>query len=142
MIVVTLSGTSYRAVFRLARDEARLIQSENLAVDSEAPLSNEEFEAAAWETANTKAKQLGWFDKGKAVEYLFAANLQQADLAARKQGWRSRGKAQWAKPDGTKVRFLELVEHLVIVETGQVVHVVGELPAEAKRLRRIRYNAL
>ena len=57
---VSLPGTSYQVLFRLSPDEPRLIQSANLSVDKEAPMSHKDFEAMAWEAAQAKAKELGW----------------------------------------------------------------------------------
>lgn len=59
-LIVTLEGTSYRAVFRLSPDKSRLIESGALAVDKSAPMAHRDFEALAWEAANAKARALGW----------------------------------------------------------------------------------
>ena len=59
-IGVSLPGTSYQVLFRLSPDEPRLLQSANLAVDKQAPMSHKDFEAMAWEAANQKARELGW----------------------------------------------------------------------------------
>ena len=59
-LAVSLPGTSYRVLFRLSPDEPRLLQSANLAVDKEAPMSHRDFEALAWKAANEKARELGW----------------------------------------------------------------------------------
>ena len=59
-IAVSLPGTTYRVLFRLSPDEPRLLQSANLAVDKEAPMSHRDFEAMAWEAANQQARELGW----------------------------------------------------------------------------------
>ena len=60
-IVVTLPGTSYKAAYFKSPDEPRLIQVLAVAVDRAAELSSKDFEALAWETANAKARELGWF---------------------------------------------------------------------------------
>jgi hypothetical protein len=49
VIVVSLPGTTYRALFFLSPDGGKLIQAE-------APMYHEEFEAMAWEAANAKAR--------------------------------------------------------------------------------------
>ena len=59
-LIVTLEGTSYRAVFRLSPDKSQLIESGAVAVDKAAPMAHEDFEALAWEAANAKARELGW----------------------------------------------------------------------------------
>jgi hypothetical protein len=68
---------------------------------------------------------------------LFADTIAIGDRAARKQGWRPRGRAEWHKPDGTIVYFICLDEQLAIVQAGDTVYVVGEPPAELRRLKRI-----
>jgi hypothetical protein len=60
LLVVSMPGTSYRAIYFRSPDESKLIQAPNLAVDKEAPMRHEEFEAMAWEAANAKARELGW----------------------------------------------------------------------------------
>jgi hypothetical protein len=57
VIVVSMPGTTYRALFFLAPDESRLIQAPQLAVDKALPISHEEFVALAWEAANEKARE-------------------------------------------------------------------------------------
>jgi hypothetical protein len=59
-IAISLPGTGYRVQYRLSPDEPRLIQSANLAVDKQAPMSHKDFEAIAWEAATHKARELGW----------------------------------------------------------------------------------
>jgi hypothetical protein len=60
-IVVSMPGTSFRTAFFKASDEPRLMQSPVMSVEKEAPAqSRREFEALAWEAANTKARELGW----------------------------------------------------------------------------------
>ena len=61
-IVVTLPGTSYRALFYLSKNESRLLQAEQMAVNKKAPMSHQDFEALAWEAANAKARELGWLE--------------------------------------------------------------------------------
>lgn len=61
-IIVTLPGTTYRALFFMSPDEPKLIQAEQLTVDRGAPMSHEDFEVLAWEAANAKARELGWID--------------------------------------------------------------------------------
>ena len=55
-LVVTMDDTSYRAIFYKSPDEPRLIQAASLAVDREAPMSHEDFEALAWTAAKAKAR--------------------------------------------------------------------------------------
>ena len=64
VIVASLPGTSYRALFFLSPNKRKLIQAEQLSVDKKAPLYHEEFEAKAWEAANAKARELGWIVTG------------------------------------------------------------------------------
>ena len=59
-LIVTMEGTSYRAVYHLCSDKSQLIESEALAVDKAAPMAHEDFDALAWEAANAKARELGW----------------------------------------------------------------------------------
>jgi hypothetical protein len=59
-IVVTLPGTSFRAVFLPSPDEPRLIQSPAVAINQHAEITSKDFEALAWEAANAKARELGW----------------------------------------------------------------------------------
>jgi hypothetical protein len=75
-IVVTLPGTSYRALFYPSKTEARLLQAEQVAVNKKAPMYHEEFEGMAWEAANTKARELGWIPPDSpASEFLGTADL-------------------------------------------------------------------
>lgn len=62
VITVTLPGTNYQALFHRSKDEPRLIQANQLAVDKAAPMSHQDFEAMAWEAAHDKARELGWLD--------------------------------------------------------------------------------
>jgi hypothetical protein len=59
LLVASLLGTSYRAIYFISRDQLKLIQSSSL-VDKEAATTHREFEALAWEAANKKARELGW----------------------------------------------------------------------------------
>jgi len=61
VIVVSLTGTSHRALFFLSPGEAKLVQAmQKTSVEKEASISHKEFEAMAWEAANNKARELGW----------------------------------------------------------------------------------
>jgi hypothetical protein len=62
VIVASLPGTAYRALFTVPHDERRLIQSKMMSVDRAASISHKEFEALAWTAANAKARELGWID--------------------------------------------------------------------------------
>ena len=62
VIVASLPGTSYRALFFLSPDRRTLIQAEQLSVNKKAPMYHEQFEAMAWEAANAKAQELGWLE--------------------------------------------------------------------------------
>jgi hypothetical protein len=59
-IVVTLPGTSFRAIYYKNPDAPGLLQSPIMSHDSSAPISRSEFEALAWKAANKKARELGW----------------------------------------------------------------------------------
>lgn len=59
-LIVTMVGTSYRAVFHKHSDEPRLVEAEGVAVDKAAPMKHEEFEKLGWEAAVAKARELGW----------------------------------------------------------------------------------
>jgi hypothetical protein len=76
------------------------------------------------------------------VEYLFAAHVALADQAARKQGWLPRGRVDWLKQDGTVVLFICIVAQLEGVPHGATVHVVGEAPAELRRMAKIAASPL
>jgi len=60
MLVASLPGTSYRAIYLRSSDQSKIIQARGLAVDKEFPMAHKEFEALAWEAATAKARQLGW----------------------------------------------------------------------------------
>jgi hypothetical protein len=60
LLVVSLPGTSYRALYFKSPNNLKLVQAPNLAVDKEAPMSHEQFEALASEVATKKARELGW----------------------------------------------------------------------------------
>ena len=60
-IVVTLEGSTLRAVYYMDKDGRRLLQSEAMATDSEVSKEQRrEFEQVAWDAATAKAKELGW----------------------------------------------------------------------------------
>ena len=65
VIVASLPGTSYRALFFLSQDKRTLIQAEQLRVNKKAPMYHEEFEAMAWEAANARARELGWLESNE-----------------------------------------------------------------------------
>jgi hypothetical protein len=58
--LLVLPGTSYRALYFRSPDQLKLVQAPNLAVDKEAPMTHEQFEALACEAATKKARELGW----------------------------------------------------------------------------------
>jgi hypothetical protein len=60
LMVVSMPGTSYRAIYFSSPDKSKLIKAPNLTVDKDAPMTHEDFEALAWEAANEKARELGW----------------------------------------------------------------------------------
>ena len=60
LLVVSLPGTSYRDLYFRSPDQLKLVQAPNLAVDKEAPMTHEQFEALAREAATKKARELGW----------------------------------------------------------------------------------
>jgi hypothetical protein len=57
-ILVAMRGTCLRAKFR--KQEAPWLAMDEYAEDSEAPMTFQEFRTLAWETANEKARDLGW----------------------------------------------------------------------------------
>ena len=59
-IIVTLPGTSFRAVYVKSLDQPKLIESAALAIDRGGPIACKEFEDMAWDVANAKARALGW----------------------------------------------------------------------------------
>jgi hypothetical protein len=60
LLVVSMPGTSYRALYFRSPDQLRFVQAPNLAADKDAPLTHEQFEALAREAATKKARELGW----------------------------------------------------------------------------------
>jgi hypothetical protein len=61
-ITASLPGTSFFAVFHRSPDGKNLVQGSGRMLDSNNPLSREDFEALAWEAACQKARELGWLD--------------------------------------------------------------------------------
>jgi len=61
-IVVTLPGTSYVVTYYRAAafPQQLLTKSHSGRVDQGAPMTQTEFHARAWKTANAKARELGW----------------------------------------------------------------------------------
>ena len=59
LMVVSLHGTSYRAIYFKSPLEPKLIQAPNLTADKEG-VTHEEFEAMAWRAATAKARELRW----------------------------------------------------------------------------------
>ena len=80
-LVVTMDDTSYRAIFYKSPDEPRLIQAASLAVDREAPMSHEDFEALAWTAARLRrgswagSCDLAWVLLPAATQRLFLCVL-------------------------------------------------------------------
>jgi hypothetical protein len=64
-IIITLPGTNFRAVFLLSPEEPRLVECPAVSTDHESEISNQEFEALAWQAANTKARELGWLERNE-----------------------------------------------------------------------------
>ncbi len=61
-IVITLPGTSYRAVYHKPADKPGLIAtSRSGRWEQGTPMTQAEFNARAWQAANDKARELGWF---------------------------------------------------------------------------------
>ena len=60
LIVVSLHGTSYRAIYFKSPREPKLIQAPNLTVVKEGSMTHKEFEAMAWNAATAKARELRW----------------------------------------------------------------------------------
>jgi hypothetical protein len=54
LMVVSLHGTSYRAIYFKSPLEPKLIQAPNLTVDKEGSMTHEEFEAMAWKAATAR----------------------------------------------------------------------------------------
>jgi hypothetical protein len=59
LLVVSLPGTSYRAIYFTSPDH-KLIQARNSGVDKCAFMTDKQFEALAREAATNKARELGW----------------------------------------------------------------------------------
>jgi hypothetical protein len=60
-IVVTLPGTSYRAVYHKPADKPGLIATSRFGRwEQGTPMTLPEFHARAWKAANDKARELGW----------------------------------------------------------------------------------
>jgi hypothetical protein len=60
-IVVTLPGTSYRAVYHKPADKPGLIATSRFGRWQQGtPMTQPEFHARAWKLANDKARELGW----------------------------------------------------------------------------------
>ena len=60
-IVVTLPGTSYRAVYHKPADKPGLIATfRSGRWEQGTPMTQAEFHARAWRAANIKARELGW----------------------------------------------------------------------------------
>jgi hypothetical protein len=59
-VVVTLDGTTYMVKYRKADNQAglNLFHAQG---DANAPIHDIHFLARAWQLANAKAKELGWF---------------------------------------------------------------------------------
>ena len=60
LMVVSLHGTSYRAIYFKSPLEPKLIQAPNLTVEKEGSTTHKEFEAMAWKAAIAKARELRW----------------------------------------------------------------------------------
>jgi len=60
LLVVSLHGTSYRAIYFKSPREPKLIQAPNLTVDKEGLMTHAEFEGMAWKAATAKARELRW----------------------------------------------------------------------------------
>jgi hypothetical protein len=60
-IIVTMPGTKHRVTFQQPADGRQLIpKPEHIPAHKEGSISREAFIARAWETANDKARELGW----------------------------------------------------------------------------------
>jgi hypothetical protein len=60
-IVVTLPGTSYRAVYHKPADKPGLMATSRSGRWAQGtPITQAEFHARAWRAANIKARELGW----------------------------------------------------------------------------------
>ena len=60
-IVVTLRQTGYCASYGKAANLPQLVRSAFTTDRSDEPISKEEFFAIAWDAANEKTRELGWF---------------------------------------------------------------------------------
>ncbi len=60
LMVVSLQGTSYRAIYFKSPREPKLIQAPNLTVSKDGSMTHKEFEAMAWKAATAKARELRW----------------------------------------------------------------------------------
>jgi hypothetical protein len=60
-IIVTMEGSSFRAVYYLSHSDAKLLQFEGMGIDKNIPKEQRrELETLAWEVAKGKARELGW----------------------------------------------------------------------------------
>jgi hypothetical protein len=61
-IVVTMEGSSFRAIYYRSEDGSKLLQSIVMSIDKKHPDRDrrEKFEQSAWEAANAMARELGW----------------------------------------------------------------------------------
>ena len=60
LLVVSLHGTSYRAIYFKSPREPKLIQAPNLTFSKDGSMTHKEFEALAWKAATAKARELRW----------------------------------------------------------------------------------
>ncbi|HET9936586.1 MAG TPA: hypothetical protein VFQ29_09070 [Methyloceanibacter sp.] len=60
LLVVSLHGTAYRAIYFKSPREPKLIQAPNLTIDKEGLMTHAEFEGMAWKAATAKARELRW----------------------------------------------------------------------------------
>jgi hypothetical protein len=59
-IIVTMVGTSFRVVYRMAEGYDWLTVSDYVRDDVDAPITRPEFVVRAWKLAHDKARELGW----------------------------------------------------------------------------------
>ena len=59
-IIVTRTGSSFRAAYAKSPDGPKLVQSMAMLIDKGGADVRKEFEVRAWEAANEKAHELGW----------------------------------------------------------------------------------
>ena len=59
LLVVSLPGTSYRAIY-FTSPAKKLVQARNSGTDKGRPMTDEQFEAQAREAATAKARELRW----------------------------------------------------------------------------------